>query len=212
MFSDSLFLVLQKPTSLTNQTCGMNGVADAGTSFKKQPTMIVRTLKLSTKCRDKATMLKGTVTHWICNMGGNITYIFQPEGTNPEDGQPVHKISLEIERLDDLPPRSECFEEIAVPSQILGSIVTDNASGFTGTAVSFLRHMNGCFHVFIQPAGVVTKTNTPINKMDFDLRQCTGEKIAEMKASELTLSRTARPSPINVTLATDMPSEARLPA
>jgi len=83
-----------------------------------------------------------------------------------------------------------------VPIEILGTIVTDKPSGFTGMAIDFIRHINGCFHVTIQPKGLLKKNGNPIQKADFDLRQCTGKKIKELSESELKESKKKNPSPI----------------
>lgn len=161
---------------------------------KMEHTQVItlRVIKLGTVCTDKATKLKGTVTHWLCNMGKRIDYLFQPEGLNPEDGQPVKKIILEEERLGVSP---EYFEEVEIPFEILGTHVTSKASGFSGMAVEFVRHINGCFHVVIQPSGVLNKTNSPVLKTDFDLRECTGDMITKMDEEQLKTSKENTPSP-----------------
>lgn len=152
----------------------------------------IKTIKLGSKCKDIATGSKGTLTHWICNMGRNITYIFQPEGCNPDTGQPVRSISLEIERLE---YNKKDLENVEVPIEILGSIVRDKASGFQGMATEFMRHINGCFHVIIQPKGRLKKTNCAIDRNDFDLRSCEGDKIPKMTEEETEKSKKTRPSP-----------------
>lgn len=151
------------------------------------------TVKLGTVCRDKATELEGTVTHWICDMDHRIDYLFQPRQLNPEDGQPVRKIFLAPSRLENIP--ESAFEEVVVPVEILGTIVSDKGSGFTGMAISFTRHINGCFHVDIQPTGVLKKNNSHIKPCNFDLRECEGEKITEMSSAALAKSRETNPSP-----------------
>lgn len=153
--------------------------------------MKIRVLKLGTECRDRATELDGTITHWVCDMGTKISYLFQPRGLN-EEGQPVQRLYLSEERLD---ITGLNFEDIEVPFEILGTTVTDKASGFTGMAVEFVRHINGCFHVVIQPAGRLAKNNTPVKAYDFDLRGCTGEKIVELTEPQLKRSHSATPSP-----------------
>ena len=151
----------------------------------------IRVIKLGTCCKDKATELKGTLTHWIYNMDGHVDYLLQPRGVN-EDGQPVDKLYLEIDRLI---VKEKDFEEVEVPVEILGTQVTDKASGFTGMAISFIRHINGCFHVFIQPKGLLPKNNSPIKRCDFDLRGCEGEKIKELSEAEKKKSQEDTPSP-----------------
>jgi len=153
---------------------------------------LLTVLKLGTECVDKATGLKGTLTHWAVDMGCRVRYLFQPRGLDDE-GQPTGRLVLEEERLEVL--SKDDFEEVEVPFEILGTIVTDKASGFTGMAIDFIRHINGCFHVSIQPKGILKKNGNPIQKSDFDLRQCTGKKIKELSEAELKESKNKNPSP-----------------
>ncbi|MCX6790110.1 MAG: hypothetical protein NTV60_01120 [Candidatus Kaiserbacteria bacterium] len=160
----------------------------------------VQVLKLGTTCEDRATGLKGTLTHWIIQMSGVIDYVFQPKGLD-ENGQPFKKLYLCLDRLS---VKEGDFEMVDVPFEILGTQVTDKASGFNGMAIAFIRHINGCFHVDIQPKGTVPKTGAPISSHDFDLRSCTGKKIIELSKPALEKSRVEKPSP------SDMP-QRRLP-
>lgn len=163
-----------------------------------------RTLRLDSNTRflDKATRLSGTLTHWLCDMDHAFEYIFQPKGLN-EDGQPLPYIQLELSRLE---VSEDMFEEVDIPVEILGTQITDNPSGFTGMAVEFVRHVNGCFHVVIQPAGILEKTKMPVKKRDFDLRQCSGEMITKMTAEELKASKKDKPSPTGNVFRDDLPS------
>ena len=151
-----------------------------------------RVLRLGTVCHDKATQLEGTLTHWVMNMEKSIEYLFQPQGLN-EEQQPLKKLMLCKERLSSL--KDSDFEYVEVPFDVLGTIVTNKPSGFTGLAVQFIRHMNGCFHVEIQPAGTLAKTGTSIASNEFDLRECTGEKIQALSQEEHEVSITKTPSP-----------------
>lgn len=155
----------------------------------------IQTIKLGTVCRDRATDLEGTLTHLIYNMECRAEYLFQPRGINPENGLPVKVIHMETARL--IVP-DDAFEETEIPVEILGSQVTDKASGFTGMAVALVMHINGCFHIAIQPKGVVEKTQTPIRQTDFDIRQCEGPMIPSLESAELEKSRREKPSPISV--------------
>ena len=151
-------------------------------------------LRLSTECTDKATGLVGTLTHWIMNMGGHVEYLFQPKGLN-EEGQPLKKLYLCQERLS---VKSSDYEHVDIPFEILGTQVSDKASGFTGMAISFIRHINGCFHVDVQPAGVLPEKGIPIRSCDFDLRMLTGEKIVALTEQEHKESVRSRPSPSEI--------------
>lgn len=154
--------------------------------------MKIRVLKLGTVCLDTATGLTGTLTHWYINMAKNVEYLLQPRELNPDDGQPVKKLMIEVERLK---VTENDFEEVEIPFEILGSIVTSKSSGFTGTATCFVRHINGCFHINIQPKGLLPKTNGPIKPGEFDLRDCEGEKISVLTAEEKKKSEMDNPSP-----------------
>jgi len=153
----------------------------------------IKVLKLGTVCRDEATEQTGTLTHWKCHMDQRIEYLFQPKGLNPENGQPLGKLQLGSERLKTV--TGEDFEEVEIPFEILGTTISDKASGFSGMAIAFVRHINGCFHVIIQPPGVIKNTGEPIKVNNFDLRECEGEKITEMTEAELKKSKKDRPSP-----------------
>ncbi len=174
--------------------------------MKKQQTppkiIQIRTIILGTVCRDKATELEGTITHWLCDMGCRVIYIFQPRGLN-ENGRPLPYLRLEVERLE---VDESNFEEVDIPIGILETQVTDNPSGFTGMATGFVRHINGCFHVVIQPKGILEKTGVPVDKMEFDLRQCSGEMITIMNDEQLAASKKDRPSPIGIAVDDALPS------
>jgi len=153
--------------------------------------MKLRVLKLGTECKDRATGLEGTLTHWALGMDKSIIYFFQPMGLD-EDGQPVKKHLLCTERLEGIDGQ---FEEVEVPFEILGTQVTNKPSGYNGMAIEFVRHVNGCFHVVIQPSGMLAKKNTPVLPRDFDFRECIGEKIPVLGEAELKESKARRPSP-----------------
>ena len=153
--------------------------------------MKLRVIKLGTECRELASGLKGTVTHWTCNMGQEISYFFQPRGLDSKN-QPLKRFFLCLERLR---VQESDFEEVEVPIEILGTTVTDKASGFTGMAVDFIRHINGCFHVFIQPRGLISGDGTPVDVMDFDLRGCTGKMIEQLSEQAKKESQKKNPSP-----------------
>ncbi len=164
--------------------------------------MRVRVLKLGTVCKDRATKLEGTLTHWIIEMDQHIVYLFQPRGLD-ENRMPVKKLLLGVSRLE---TEEGDFETVEIPFEILGTKVADKASGFAGMAVQFVRHINGCFHVSIQPEGLIERTGLPIAICDFDLRQCTGDKIIELSETALAESRMARPSPTGDSFERQMPS------
>lgn len=164
-------------------------------------------IKLGTPCKEMATALSGMITHWTINMDRQVQYLFQPKGLD-ENGKPLKKMFCGPARLE--AEGSNNFEEVEVPFEILGSRVTDKASGFTGTAVEFVRHINGCFHVAIQPAGLNAKTKAPFDRHEFDLRLCTGEKITLLSENELKQSRENTPSPTDDSFEREVPGDNNL--
>lgn len=153
--------------------------------------MISKVLRMGTEALDRATGLVGQTTHWIMGMSGAITYFVQPRGLDSE-GQPLGKLFMPAERLE---VKDSDFEEIDIPFNILGTTVTDDASGFTGMAINLIRHRNGCFHVNIQPSGKVKKTGKPIEAREFDIRGCSGEQIPVLTEEQMKQSEEKNPSP-----------------
>jgi hypothetical protein len=113
--------------------------------------------------------------------------------------------SLKVQTQERLIVSPEKFEEVEIPFEILGTTVTNKASGFSGMAVEFIRHINGCFHISIQPEGVLKATNTPICKAEFDLRECSGKMIAKMDEEQLKKSKVKNPSPTGDTFGKLLP-------
>lgn len=169
--------------------------------------MQLRLIKLTTPCQEKATHLKGMVTHAIVGMDKSVKYLFQPRGTKPEDGQPLDRIFVGIERL--IVPEAS-FEDVEIPFDILGTTVTDRASGFTGMAVEFVRYTHGCFHVIIQPKGVLRKSGLPIKSHEFDLRQCEGPMIEKLTEAALEKSKQKNPSPTNLCYTVPVPATSEV--
>ena len=50
----------------------------------------------------------------------------------------------------------------------LGSIVTDEITGFKGTAVAKTEYLNGCIRVEVQPEGLHKETGKPLASDWFD--------------------------------------------
>lgn len=149
----------------------------------------IRVLKLGKPCTDIATELDGQATHWFITMNHSVAYLFQPTGLNPKDGQPVEKIYLDSGRIK---ANDDDWEEAEVPVEILGTQVTDTASGFTGMATALVMHCTGCFHVQIQPSGTLPETNSPVERRDFALVLCKGDAIPVMDEA---VEKKERPSP-----------------
>jgi hypothetical protein len=163
--------------------------------------MDLKVIKLGTLTTDRATALEGTVTHWICNMEKRIDYLFQPRGLDKE-GQPVKKIHLEAARLN---VKESDYEKVEIPFEVLGSVVANNASGFSGMAVEFVKHLSGCLHVIIQPSGTLSNSACPIRACEFDLRECTGDMIPKLTEQERKVTEVQNPSPTGNTEETTYP-------
>ena len=147
-----------------------------------------------TRCKEIATELDGMITHVLIHIGGHVQYVFQPSGLTAESGQPLERMVVELARLGGF--LDSAYSEIDVRSEILGTTIMDNASGFKGMATAFVLHSSGCFHVVIQPPGKLVKTGAPIERADFDIRQCSGNSIPVATEDELAESKKKKPSPL----------------
>lgn len=153
--------------------------------------MKIRVCKLESIITEQETGLTGMLTHWIYNRDNSIRYIFQPRGINPKDQQPVDRIVITPSTI----PSDTPSEDFEVPDGLLGTVVTDRASTFTGIASAFVCHLDGCLHVKVQPSGIVPGTNAPIGANEFDLRRLDGPGIPERTAEEVEESKKTKPSP-----------------
>jgi hypothetical protein len=121
-------------------------------------------------------------------MDESVGYFLQPLGLD-EKGEPHDRLNVKVEHLDVAPTD---YHEIDVPMNILGSIVTDDLSTFTGMAMAFYWHLNGCLHVVVQAPAKDGKIPQPL---EFDLRHCSGDQIPKLTEAEVTASEKATPSP-----------------
>jgi hypothetical protein len=147
---------------------------------------------------DLATNVHGSITHLSINMEGHVNYIFQPTGLNKETRQPLATIVVERSRLQRVSQSgSQEVEEveIEIPFEVLGSQVTHDATGFTGTAILLVYHINGCFHVMIQPHERVPNTGELVKPRDFAYIACSGDQIRKLTAKEVQREKKDRPSP-----------------
>lgn len=153
--------------------------------------MKVSIIPLNTFASDSATGLPGLLTHLYLRSDGHQTYGFQPRGLNPEDKQPVKSLWVTADRLSSHAPR----EDVDLPLQVLGTHVTEIASGFNGTATVLVLHTTGCLHVEVQPKGVVEKTGAAIESNNFDIRRLEGPALKKLTPEELKKDINSRPSP-----------------
>lgn len=151
-------------------------------------------IELGSMVTEKATGVKGMLTHMQVEINNNRLYLFQPQGINPETGHPVKKIWVVEERLEG----GIRIPEPDLPLNVLGTEVTDMATGFTGTAVSLCLHISGCVHIDVQPSGTLAKTGAAIEACDFDIRRLKGNAIPVLTKEEIRVSQKEKPSPIDV--------------
>jgi hypothetical protein len=156
-------------------------------------------LKLGTEVKDRASGLKGMLTHMVVAGDGSTTYLFQPKGLT-ENGGPVDKFFLDESRIEG----GVEVEEPYLYRDILGTQVEDMASGYKGTAIELTLHVNGCVHIGVQAAGKA-KNGGRVLAYDFDVKQLKGKAIKPLSEAELVKEKKERPSPI------EMPSREYVP-
>lgn len=147
-------------------------------------------LKLGTIVVETATQRKGMLTHLNIMSDGSKQYCFQPHGLSEKRRIPLDAMWVTADRIQD----GIEIPEMDLPTEIFGSEVTDDASGFTGKAVGLQVHINGCVHVWIQ-SSEANESGNLIPEMNFDIRRLSGEKIKQMTEEELELSHKTKPSP-----------------
>lgn len=167
--------------------------------------MELKVVKLGTVCSDRATKLEGTLTHWTINADEHINYLLQPKGLD-QKGLPKDRLIVGPSRLK---VKESDFETVNIHFEILGTQVKNTTSGFKGMAIGFIRHLNGCFHVTIQPEGTNPTTGLPVDAYDFDLRECTGEMIDKLSKKKLAKSKESTPSPTSGSFRPKLPMSLR---
>src|ERR1019366_7592889 len=131
-------------------------------------------------------------THMQLDTAQQVFYHFQPKGLNPKTGEPVDSYLVDPARLID----GEYVEDfIDLPISVLGTEVEDKASGFKGTAIALIYHINGCVHFDVQPKGTLKETGSSIRQVNFDIRRLTGKAIKKLSEPELEKSKKEKPSP-----------------
>lgn len=150
----------------------------------------MKVLQLGKIVKDTVTDMTGMLTHLILHLGGNKDYVFQPRGLNPQTGEPVDKMWISEERVE-----GGNFIDIDPPLNILNTFAQDEASGFKGTVVNIVYHINGCIHVGIKPKGLIKSTGSSVTTHDFDIRRVSGPMIKQMSEEQIEESVKKTPSP-----------------
>ena len=150
-------------------------------------------LKLDTDVKDISCNQDGRLTLMQIEMNGSKYYFFQPKGINPKTGEPIDGRWI----VDSSIGGGVQVPDPDLPINILGSQVMDNASGYTGMAISMRLHVNGCCHFSVQSSQLLETGSVPLS-VDFDLRRLSGEKIKTLDEVELEKSKLETPSPMSV--------------
>lgn len=152
----------------------------------------IKVLPVRSENRDTVTGLSGAITHIQFDMDGHVKYMFQPRGLNMETGLPVESMFMDEARFEIQTGKVD----IEIPDGVLGTDVTDIASGYSGVAVDFIMHPNGCFHVNVKSRGLLPKSGVTIKAQNFDIRMLRGDALGEpMTEPELKASEKKNPSP-----------------
>lgn len=149
----------------------------------------MKVLQLGTIVTDTVSGTKGMLTHLTVDMEEHEEYIYQPRGLNPDTMQPVGRTMISKSRI-----KGATIVDVDLPLNVLGSQAEDIATGFKGTVISLIYHINGCLHVAIKPKGKLKNGDT-IEPAEFDIRRVIGPKITPLNAKQLTASIKATPSP-----------------
>lgn len=147
-------------------------------------------IKLNTDVKDTATGLKGRLTHMLIEHGGTTYYLFQPRGLTTKTREPLDGFWITPQRVKggvEIPTPE-------LPTEVLGTEVTDDASGFKGIAIGLKLHVNGCVHLDVQAPGL-TAEGERIKAQDFDIRRLSGKAIKKMTEQEQAESERKHPSP-----------------
>jgi hypothetical protein len=151
-------------------------------------------IKLGSIVTDVATGLKGMLILYQVSMDGSRQYVMQPEGLDRETCQPVKPIWLVPTRISG----GEIIPEPDLSTQILGTQVEDEATGFSGTAIDVLLFMSGCLHVTVQPKGKLDKTGASVQPHDFDILRLKGKAIVPMTEPQKEERKKEKPSPMGI--------------
>lgn len=154
----------------------------------------MKLFKLGTIVTDTATKIEGMLLNSIIGMDEKVEYIFQPKMLNPEKGTPVDVIMISGKRVKD-----GVEEDVDVPVQMLGTQAEDLGTGFKGTIIHLVYHLNGCLHVSLKPEGIL-KNGETVDAKEFDIRRLKGEAIPTMTTEQKEVSQKRTPSPTGTNL------------
>lgn len=151
-------------------------------------------LPLNVKCKDTASDEVGILSHVEVTGDKTNGYVFRPARLNSDTRIPVEPLYLTANRIVDMEGKPLKDIETDLPLEVLDTEVTAANTGFTGTAVTIVLHINGCCHINVQAKGV-TEKGEQIPVQNFDIRELTGEAIKPLTPVQLEESKKKTPSP-----------------
>lgn len=163
-------------------------------------------LELNTPVKDKATEMKGMLTHVGWDSDGNKQYLFQPKGLNEKTRLPLDGFWLESSRV----VGGVEVSEGQIPRELLNTVATDRASGFKGMVVGLVLHINGCVHAVLKAKGT-QEDGEPIKAVDLDIRRLEGDKVPKLTEQERKVSHAEYPGPAPVAMSRDAMSKQPSP-
>lgn len=98
---------------------------------------------------DRVSGLNGHVASFIFTGNTRVAYNFQPNICHEETGTPVHTYQTSPELLD-----ADGYVVVDVPTELIGNLVSDKHTKFSGMCVGIVAHKNGCLHAWVCKTGV----------------------------------------------------------
>jgi hypothetical protein len=156
-------------------------------------------IKFNSFVTDSATGFKGIVDMLHFEIGGELTYRFQPSGLNPKSKEPLEHIWVKEGRLIG----GERIPMPNYPLEVLNTEVEDIGTTFKGTAVSMAVHSTGCVHFNVQAKGK-TEDGNAIKVQNFSILRLKGKAIKQLSETEAAKEREEKPSPGHCSMPTRM--------
>ena len=152
----------------------------------------MRVIALDADVEDKATREKGQVTHVRVGIGAGTTwYCVQPKRLDQKKKIPSEAMWAEEGRLV---TKDSNWVDIEMPVEMIGTEVTEKASGFKGLCVGLITHHGGCVHAEVQAPGR-DEDGKLIKLQDFDILRLKGEKVPKFTPKEAEQRKKDKPSP-----------------
>jgi hypothetical protein len=146
---------------------------------------------------DSATKLEGVLTMMSIESENNRAYLFQPSIISAKTKIPMKPYWVDESRIESTEADLEPLHPNLVKAlPVLGTVVEDYVTDFTGVAVALQLHLSGCVHVDVQSDEFDEVTESLVPAQNFDIRRLTGDSIEETTAEEELESEVRHPSPV----------------